>query len=589
MSRTNDFADHRTNKKYRLKANERQMTFVLNRSNATNSFRFDFCDSMNTMIFFPLLFLFSSSIFVNAEDFYFVFPPTELSDFQNHLFDFVSNSTKISAVFDHFQRVVQLEINDTTTSNCRLNIDRADLIENDEFRLVFLVIRQNFHVETFVNCRKIDSISLKFVLTDFHYENLNSKVEFERISSTNRTALVEFFDSKGCKTSDLIFNESNDSILSLSKKLSRQIENFIEKNQENSPERLTIVFQPNREITTTTIIENPSFNFSIVFYPNESLVELNFDATKSNQNFLFVGKSADRLDALKNRNLIFIELSRTTTSSFVNCERTDRDFLVESIDVKNFFNSTKFIFDRRSTLIFFNKTFLNSFCSKIDETNLENLPEKLRLRKLSKNFDIFSTIFDEKDRKNVSLVEIAPINTFGSLKSSLTTTNDDIFCSTDADCHHLNDSPMICQSNRCVCRENELKSTSRNRCFVCHDLIVGRRCFRFSSHKSNWIEAKTFCENSDENDFQLTFATNFNRSEIETLKNSFRDENADYSYWIGETTNEFQRRIRFPNLWCSNSFEIENERKTSLCVGIAACGLFLDDCQRHFRYICEAI
>lgn len=240
---------------------------------------------------------------------------------------------------------------------------------------------------------------------------------------------------------------------------------------------------------------------------------------------------------------------------------------------------------------------------------------------------------------NISVVNIPQINGFGSLKAP--SLNNDIpvetsssvqemikydqYCSTNDDCQ-FNLSSLICRSNRCLCPENYFWSSTNNRCLICHDLLIGSRCFRLSNHKSTWYQANDYCENIDstisEQEYRMRLASNLNRTDIEYLRDSFaqmgNQEQLDYIYWIGATSyldtkklhqlNSRNRRhivrtifrwfhnqqaasINLESLWCSqmNSLKLDTVNKNELCISITGCGLYADDCQRNYRYICEAL
>jgi hypothetical protein len=185
---------------------------------------------------------------------------------------------------------------------------------------------------------------------------------------------------------------------------------------------------------------------------------------------------------------------------------------------------------------------------------------------------------------------------------------------------------MKCQSGHCICPERLFWSTVLHRCVICHDLLIGNRCFRLSNHKSTWYEANDYCQDDNTIDegqeYTMKLASNLNRTDIQYLKQSFLHENdheqVDYIYWIGATSNFDTRKIHQLNyrnkrqvpttifrwydngetaqlnlhdIWCSQMdyTTLTTINNNQLCVSITSCGLYADDCQRNYRFLCEAI
>jgi hypothetical protein len=224
--------------------------------------------------------------------------------------------------------------------------------------------------------------------------------------------------------------------------------------------------------------------------------------------------------------------------------------------------------------------------------------------------------------QNISAVNIPLINGFGSLKIPSLNSNYDQNCLTDEDCN-TKGSSMKCQLNHCICPKRLFWSSISHRCVECHDLLIGNRCFRLSSHKSRWYDANEYCQEENSNDegheYSMKLASNLNQTDIQYLKQSFLHdhdhEHIDYMYWIGATshydTKKLNYRIRrelplttfrwyddnqfaqinFHDIWCSqmdyNSLTTINNNQ--LCVSLSSCGLYADDCQRNYRFICEAV
>ena len=111
----------------------------------------------------------------------------------------------------------------------------------------------------------------------------------------------------------------------------------------------------------------------------------------------------------------------------------------------------------------------------------------------------------------------------------------------------------------------------------------------------------------------MKLASNLNRTDIELLKQSLihedNGEQLDYFYWIGSTSHLETRNTRtkrrvpttifrwydtgetaqlnLPAIWCSQREQPLNNN--NLCLSLTSCGLYADDCQRNYRFICEAV
>ncbi len=237
--------------------------------------------------------------------------------------------------------------------------------------------------------------------------------------------------------------------------------------------------------------------------------------------------------------------------------------------------------------------------------------------------------------QSISAVNIHSINGFGSLiapslNTDLNTISNEIHeydrtCFTDQDCN-LNNSFLKCQYGHCICPIRYFWSPIFRRCLSCKDLSIGNRCFRLSNHKSTWYEANDYCrdENSldEQQEYTMKLASNLNRTDIELLKQSLihedNGEQLDYFYWIGSTshfdtrklhkqTSRNKRRVpttifrwydtgetaqlNIPDIWCSQHehMNIATLNNNELCISLTSCGLYADDCQRNYRFLCEAV
>lgn len=86
---------------------------------------------------------------------------------------------------------------------------------------------------------------------------------------------------------------------------------------------------------------------------------------------------------------IFLHVTSSMITSYVNCEFIDQEFIVDSLYMENIIrqimqNINQHEYNHRSTLILFNKTIEQIgeifFCIKLDKKNQDLLPEKYALR-----------------------------------------------------------------------------------------------------------------------------------------------------------------------------------------------------------------
>lgn len=157
--------------------------------------------------------------------------------------------------------------------------------------------------------------------------------------------------------------------------------------------------------------------------------------------------------------------------------------------------------------------------------------------------------------------------------------------------------------------------------------MIGNRCFRLSNHKSTWNEANDYCQNDDDDndddnqpEYTMKLVSSLNQTDIQYFKKIFLNhhdaEHVDYMYWIGATTDLNSKKlynyrtkreistttfhwydtheiakINHNDIWCSQMdyAHLATINNNELCVSITSCGLYTDDCQRNYRFICEAI
>ncbi|CAF2036642.1 unnamed protein product [Rotaria magnacalcarata] len=678
---------------------------------------------------FSLLFLFVG--LSSTYEHWFVFDQYQFPGFHTPLFTLMYSSNnktgqqeekKLSFALSTYERSIYIDTNIGNAAKTikrdeqliKLNIERADLLHNSLNHLIFIALRQETKIETYVNCKLIDSYLLypSFSINDNDDDNNdeNSSFTVENLATgikhfdnkTDENYQQKIFEKFGCKQSGTVTNANNQTT-HIGRPLIRKMQHVIEKvqrrklrsrrhqNQKSSLEMtsdsFSIIYKPNidrlhdSKTNFRTILNVSQFAFHIRYYPNEHLVQIRFNNENRTQFILYADKSTDRLnsrgtaeESLTNNNLsstviLFIHITPTMITCYVNCELTDQEFIIDSLYVQNIIRQTmdKTInhqqyedrqimeYDRQSTLILFNKSIeqiaANFFCLKLDQKNEDLLPDKYALRKFANALDMLVNSLDgpininnhhdsisttpATTTQSIAAVNIHSIDGFGSLIApSLNTdmnviSNDiteyDKSCLTDQDCNS-NHSFLKCQQQHCTCLARQFWSPISRRCTSCKDLSIGNRCFRLSNHKSTWYEANDYCqdENSsdDQQQYTMKLASNLNRTDIDLLRHSLVNdedgEQLDYFYWIGATSQFDTRKLHkqnnrkkrhvpttifrwydngetaqlnVPDLWCSQRehMNIATINNNELCVSFTSCGLYADDCQRNYRFLCEAV
>ncbi|CAF2932270.1 unnamed protein product [Rotaria sp. Silwood2] len=647
--------------------------------------------------------------FSSTTEHWFIFDQYQFPGFYTSLFTLTSSLNNqqeqkyLSFTLSTYDRSIVVDINirnsDGTIkqqeSIIKLNIERADVVFNTLNHMIFIVLRDQTKLETYVNCKLIDSYLFyssnlinEYNNENLYYEikNITKNIEHFEITSTNGYTQQEIFDIFSCKQTNITTSSDSKTTTKIERPLIRKMQNVIEKVQRRklrsrrqndqrmgltlSSNSFTIIYKPNidkiniNDTNFHTIFNISELKFYIQYYPNEHLFNIRFNNENRTEFILYADKSTDRILSLNNNLVIFLHITSTMIQCYINCELIDQEFIIDTFYIENIIrqimNNNQYEYNRQSTLILFNKTIDQIaemfFCLKLDKKNQDLLPDKYALRKFANALDVLVNNLDsstnnyQNDKihtktssllatttQTISAINIPLIDGFGSFKilpsnptiETSSVSNDlleyDKLCSTDENCDK-NKSSMTCQSNHCICPKRLFWSTQLHRCIICHDLLIGNRCFRLSNHKSTWHEANDYCQNDniidDEQEYTMKLVSNLNQTDIQYLKKEFlhnhNHEEIDYMYWIGAISDFNQKKlyqynyrikrqisttvfrwydnheiaqINFHDIWCSQTdyMHLTTINHDELCVSITSCGLYTDDCQRNYRFICEAI
>ena len=160
-----------------------------------------------------------------------------------------------------------------------------------------------------------------------------------------------------------------------------------------SSESFTIVYKPHIDNDTSShiIFNIPELNFYIQYYPTEHLFHTRFNNENRTQYLLYADKTNDRMLSSNNNSLIlFLHITPTIISCYVNCELIDQEFILDTVYLQSVIqkiiqkNKNTFEYDRQSTLVLFNQPIdqiaSSFFCLKLDKKNQDLLPDKYALR-----------------------------------------------------------------------------------------------------------------------------------------------------------------------------------------------------------------
>lgn len=176
---------------------------------------------------------------------------------------------------------------------------------------------------------------------------------------------------------------------------------------------MTIIYKPNigplddDQSVFATILNVPHMALQVRYYPHEHLFHVRFNNGNRTQFILYADKATDLIgssnastssNSLTSRIVLFLHITPTLISCYVNCELTDQEFVIDSNYVQNIIRQTMersayddrdvekqaLAYHRQSTLLLFNQSIeqvaANFFCLRLDKKNEELLPDKYALR-----------------------------------------------------------------------------------------------------------------------------------------------------------------------------------------------------------------
>jgi len=168
--------------------------------------------------------------FVRTHEHWFIFDQYQFPAFETSLFTINSSENKtLSFLLASYDRTILVNFNNETI---KLNIERADLLPNTVYHTIFLVIRNGNRMETYVNCKLIDSYY--FYSSIFNNENStieindqNSNIQYYEVTPNGQLTQQEIFDIFSCKQTNFV----QPSTTVIGRPLIRKMQHVIEKVQ----------------------------------------------------------------------------------------------------------------------------------------------------------------------------------------------------------------------------------------------------------------------------------------------------------------------------------------------------------------------
>ncbi|CAF3067280.1 unnamed protein product [Rotaria sp. Silwood2] len=330
---------------------------------------------------------------------WFVFDQYQFPGFYTPLFTLISSSNNkigqqeknLSFALSTYERSISIVLNIGSSDKTirrdeqfiKLNIERADLLYNSLNHLIFIGLRQGTKLETYVNCKLIDSYLLysSYQINEDDKDDESSSFKIVNLANgikhfenkTDEHYLQQIFDNFGCKQSGTTITTNNKTTI-IGRPLIRKMQHVIEKvqkrklrsrrhqNQQSSFEltsdSFTIIYKPNiaqfddSETNFRTVLYVPQFAFYVLYYPKEHLFNIRFNNENRTQFILYADKSTDLLNSrsksqessfsnnLLSTVILFIHITPTMITCYVNCELTDQEFIIDSLYVQNIIRQT---------------------------------------------------------------------------------------------------------------------------------------------------------------------------------------------------------------------------------------------------------
>lgn len=212
------------------------------------------CENIVAML--RTLFLICASFgLAGAAEHWFVFDQYQFPGFYSALFTLKSSpgsdqdAKYLSFALTTYDRSVTVDVhtrhaNGTVKDqeqSIKLNSERADLLYNAINHMIFVAVRENMRLETYVNCKLIDSYLLySALLADggrgnassfFQLDTIADNIEHYEVSPTSGQTQQEIFETFSCKQPAVSAHAEGNPATSIGRPLIRKMQHVIEKVQ----------------------------------------------------------------------------------------------------------------------------------------------------------------------------------------------------------------------------------------------------------------------------------------------------------------------------------------------------------------------
>ena len=199
-----------------------------------------------------------------ANEHWFVFDRYQFPGFSTFLFTLISSPINQTDVQDYrnlsfslstYERAIVVDVgtqhfNGTIEGReprIKLSIDRADLVQNMANQMIFVAVRERKKIETYVNCKLLDSYVLYSPMaidandsdsSVYRVQNMTENIDYYRITAANGyNKREEIFETFACKqTGDILPSNNETTPATIGQPLIRQMQQIIDELQQRQPE-----------------------------------------------------------------------------------------------------------------------------------------------------------------------------------------------------------------------------------------------------------------------------------------------------------------------------------------------------------------
>lgn len=171
-----------------------------------------------------------------------MFDRYQFQEFYTPLCTLISTSFNLSFYLDTYENSIQVDVHTGNITGSqreapiRLNINRADLIDQSAYQVIFIAVREGLVIESYVDCKRMDSHFFKSINgTDpeadptFEVHRMAVNVEHRPIESANKSELEEFFAAGPCKSVIPVVSTGNQTTAAIDQPLIGKMQLIIDK------------------------------------------------------------------------------------------------------------------------------------------------------------------------------------------------------------------------------------------------------------------------------------------------------------------------------------------------------------------------